>query len=282
MMRRMIQFTFISGLVFAAFPALADVNLTFGLYSSDKPSNMVRMFRPTLNALEKELQAALGEPVTIKMKISKTYDEGVNQLVSGDVDFSRFGPASYINAKKKSPGLSVLAMESKKGKKVFYGIIAVHNDGAIKTVGDLRGKTFAFGSKSSTIGRYLSQLHLSEHKIKAGDLSKYEYLGRHDKVGEAVAAGLFDAGALKESTFNKLVKADKPIRELARFPNVTKPWIARSGIPARIRQALVDSLLALKDPAVMGNLKITGFLTGNDSDYDTIRRSMERNDDFFQ
>ncbi len=281
-MGRVLQFLFLGGFLVSATPALADVQLTFGLYTSDKPSDMVRMFRPTLNAVEEQLRASLGEPVQIKMKISKNYDEGVAALVQGDVDFSRFGPASYINAKRQAPGLSVLAMESKKGAKVFYGIIAVHRDSPLQSVADLRGKSFAFGSDSSTIGRYLSQLHLSENGVRASDLSSYEYLGRHDKVGEAVAAGLFDAGALKDTTFNKLLKAGKPMRELARFPNVTKPWIAREGLPPRVRGALVDALLALNDPAVFGNLKITGFLGGGDGDYDTIRRSMERNGDFFQ
>ena len=38
-------------------------------------------------------------------------------------------------------------------------------------------------------GRYLSQLYLVENDIRAKDLSRYEYLGRHDKVGIAVGRG---------------------------------------------------------------------------------------------
>ena len=41
------------------------------------------------------------------------------------------------------------------------------------TVEDLRGRTFAFGDRNSTIGRYLSQLHLMEHGIRAPDLAGY-------------------------------------------------------------------------------------------------------------
>lgn len=70
----------------------------------------------------------------------------------------------------------------------------------------LRGQTFAFGDERSTIGRYLSQLLLVQHGIRADELLSYEYLGRHDRVGTAVGAGQFDAGALKESTFRKLKK----------------------------------------------------------------------------
>jgi phosphonate transport system substrate-binding protein len=271
-------------LIFSCFalPAQADVSLTFGLYTSDKPSDMVIKFSPVLRALEKDMQASLGEPVKIKMKVSKTYEEGVGLLVAGKVDFSRFGPASYVTAKRQDSGLSILALESVKGKNVFYGIIAVHSDSEIKAVADLSGKTFAFGSEKSTIGRYLSQLYLSDNGIKASSLSKYNYLGRHDKVGEAVAAQLFDAGALKEKTFKKLLKAGKPLRELARFSNVSKPWIARNKLDPIVREALHSSLLGLTDKAALKRLKIAGFLDGNDKDYDTIRRSMDRNHDFFE
>jgi len=35
--------------------AQADVNLKFGVYTSDKPTTMVKMFRPILNILEQEM-----------------------------------------------------------------------------------------------------------------------------------------------------------------------------------------------------------------------------------
>lgn len=260
----------------------ADVALTFGLYASDKPSEMVKMFQPSLRALALKMQAQLGEPVRIKLKVAKTYEQGLDNLVTGAVDFSQFGPASYIAAKEQQPELTLLAMEAKDNDKVFYGIIAVAADSKIQTVEELKGKRFAFGAESSTIGRYLSQLLLIESGVQASDLAAYEYLGRHDIVGEAVAAGLYDAGALKEGTFKKQVKAGKALRELARFPNVTKPWIARKGLPERQIQALRQGLLDMDEPKALSALKVSGFLPGLDSDYDTIRQSIARNAEFFQ
>ena len=48
-------------------------------------------------------------------------------------------------------------------------------------------KSFAFGNELSTIGRYLAQQYLMQHGIHEKDLSHYKYLGRHDRVGTAVA-----------------------------------------------------------------------------------------------
>lgn len=262
--------------------AQADVNLTFGVYASDKPSAMVRQFRPILNILESKMSKQLGEPVKITMHVAKTYEQGIDDLVSGRVDFARFGPASYIEAKESEPGVSILVVESNKGKKVFHGVICVAKGSPIKGVEDLRGARFAFGDERSTIGRYLSQLYLLRHDIRAADLGYFEYLGRHDKVGAAVGAGRFEAGALKESTFNKLVEKGVPLVSIGSFPNVTKPWIARSGLSEKVSRTLRAVLLNIKDKNALKNLSKDGFLLGSDEDYAFIRESILTNHLFFR
>ncbi|MCG8547054.1 MAG: PhnD/SsuA/transferrin family substrate-binding protein [Alphaproteobacteria bacterium] len=260
----------------------SGITLSFGVYSSDKPSSMVRQFRPVLNALEKRMSAIHGHPVTIRMHVSKSYEQGLNDLVSGRVDFARFGPASYIKANEWDPRIEILVLESRKGRKVFKGVICVADDSPIQNVAQLKGKTFAFGNERSTIGRYLAQLYLLRHDITASDLSHYEYLGRHDAVGAAVGGGRFDAGALKESTFKKLVADGVPLRAIADFPNVTKPWIARGGLPDAFKALLRKALLSLDDRKAMKALKTDGFIEGNDEDYAFIREAMVNSHLFFQ
>jgi len=264
--------------------ALANtgLSLNFGVYTSDKPTEVVKQFKPVLEVLEKSLSEKLGLSVDIHLQVASTYQKGIANLVDGTVDFARFGPASYVLAKEKAPGIEVLAMESKKGGKVFYGIICVPGDSPIFEVSELKGKSFAFGDERSTIGRYLSQQHLLEHGISAKYLTDYEYLGRHDRVGAAVARKQFDAGALKESTFKKLVAKGMPIRAIASFPNVTKPWIARNDLNSDHRDAIRAALLEMKDPAALKVLKKNGFLEGSDDDYSIIRQAIATNPAFFQ
>ncbi|MCP4185476.1 MAG: PhnD/SsuA/transferrin family substrate-binding protein, partial [Hyphomicrobiales bacterium] len=161
-------------------------------------------------------------------------------------------------------------------------IIAVHADSAIQSVNDLQGKTFAFGDELSTIGRFLSQLYLYQHGITASDLAQYDYLERHDAVGAAVGAKEYDAGALKESTFKKLVDNDVPIRELARFPNVTKPWFAHESMTGEVFEALRQALLSMDEPAALEALGKDGFLASSDADYAVIQEAIENNDLFFE
>lgn len=260
--------------------ARAEIELVFGTYADDKPSATVRQYRPFLTFLERRMEDRLGEEVTIRLAISKDYDASINDLATGRVDFARFGPASYVHAMERNSEIKIIAMESKNGKKRFQGVIAVHRDSDIQSVKDLVGLSFAFGDELSTIGRYLSQAYLLDEGVHGSDLHGFEYLGRHDLVGEAVGAGKFSAGALKESTFKELVAKGVPIRALVSFDNVTKPWLARSGLDPKVFDAMQQIMLSSQNEEMVKRVSKNGFLAGGDEDYDFIRRAMKRSQDF--
>ena len=261
--------------------APADVRvLTFCTYAADKPTSVVRQFRPVLSALEPELSKRLGQTIRFKTSVASSYDAGIAAIADGRCDLARLGPASFVFATKRNPGLHVIAMEAKGGKKTFNGVIAVREDATFKQVEDLKGASFAFGDELSTIGRFLSQNLLMQHGVYQKDLSSMRYLGRHDAVAAAVAAGDFDAGALKESTFKKKRKAGAPLRALAFVSNVTKPWVGREDLDAATIDALRASLLGLEDEAAFEALGKDGFVEGSAADYAPIREAMAINPKF--
>lgn len=276
----------VSGLVTLAFLAVgsvrADVSLTFGLYTSKKPTEMVRLYRPLLNLLEQALTAELKEPVEIHLQVAKTYEEGIKALTEGTFDFSQVGPVSYVQVKEKKANVELLAIEGTKGQKVVNGVICVLSNSPVQKVEDLKGKRFAFGDQFSTTGRYNSQLYLVEHGITSKDLGGFEYLERHDRVGSAVAAGDFDAGALNERTFRKLIDGGSPLRALAYFPIDGRPWVARDGLPEKVRAALKAALLDVKDPKVLAPIGEEGlvFLAGTDGDFESTRKAVRENHRF--
>ena len=258
----------------------AKVTMTFGVYTSDKPSRMVTKFKPLLQELERKMTAHLQDNVVINMQVYATYEKGIDAIATGEVDFMRLGPASYVFAKEKQPGLSILAVENHKGKKIFKGIICTHQDSPLRTLIDIKGKSFAFGNMKSTIGRYLSQNHMMSQGIYAKNLANFSYLGRHDKVGMAVSSKKYDAGALKEGTFNKLVSKGHKLRKIADFDNVTKPWVSRKGLALTTNTALKTSLLDLTNAAILKAYGKQGFLPGTDRDYEIIRQAIEQNANF--
>jgi phosphonate transport system substrate-binding protein len=257
----------------------AELELRFGVYQTDKASTVFESFRPVLDALEEGVSARLGRTVEIDLQISATYEAGRSDLTQGRVDFARFGPASYVLAQDESRGVRLLAMEEKKRKRRFQGLIVTRADSEIETIAQLAGRRFAFGDRRSTIGRYLSQALLVEEGVLASDLGSFEYLGRHDRVFKAVEIGDADAGAVKESTFKKL-NTEGQLRVLASFPNVTKPWIARAGLDDEIFHALSESLQAINDKNVLRALRISAFVPAEPDDYEFVRVGMRASESF--
>jgi phosphonate transport system substrate-binding protein len=252
--------------------------ITFGVYTSDKPTTMYRKFKPILAYLKDRLGLA-GISAEIEIKIYPSYSGALDAIVNGEVDFARFGPASYVLAKQRNKDIDLLAMEHKQNQKRFYGIFIVPSSSSITSLDQIRGKSFAFGDKYSTIGRYLSQAKMVSAGVRARDLERYEYLGRHDKVALAVAAGNYDAGVVKENTYKKFA-ASRGLKQIGRFANVTKPWVVRAGFDEKLFGVLQQTLLELQDRKILKNLKQDGFLAAEDDDYEIVRRGMQLAQEF--
>lgn len=246
--------------------------LTFGVYAHIRSTEIFRKMAPLRHYLQ-ESMAAKGVPVQIELRIFSSYASAIESLAQGEVDFVRFGPVSYVLAKKANSAIRLLAMESNDGEKRFNGVIFVPSDSPIRSVEDLRGKRLAFGDRRSTTGRYLAQAALFRVGIQGKDLADYAYLGRHDKVAFAVAAGTYDAGAMNENTFDRYAES-KGLRRLLEFPCVTKPWVARAGLDAALFGALRDALLKLRDTNVLQAINRSGLLPATDADYDVISQGM--------
>lgn len=256
--------------------ARETTHLTFGVYTSDKPTVMFRKFKLILSSIEEKMAAQLDRDVKIKLQIYSRYRDAMLALVRGQVDFVRFGPASYVLVKEENPKIELLAIEENEGERRFQGVIFCRTDSSIESLRDLKGKRFAFGDENSTIGRFLAQAKLVEAGIHWDDLSHKEYLGRHDRVVTAVLHRRFDAGAAKIRTFRKY--KDRGLRILESFDNVTKPWVAREGLDPDTLRELREALLSMKDPRALKSIgkKLSGFGRVRDSEYDFVRAGMKR------
>lgn len=272
--------SFLFACAFAApVAAQAPTHLTLGVYSFKKPTEVVRDFGAATDELGRSLTELCGKPVAVHLRVFKTYNECLDKFVAGDVDLVRFGPASYVLAKQRNPAVQLLVAEQEDGKKRCKGVIAVRKDSPVQTLADLRGRTFAFGDENSTIGRYLSQAELLKAGLHADDLSKFRYLDRHDKVFKAVEVGDFDAGAMHIGTFEDLNEKAQ-LREIARFDNVGKPWVARAGLDPQMVRAVRKSLLTMTSEEPLKALKVHGFSETTDEDFQLVRTGMKAAEGF--
>ena len=121
-------------------------------------------------------------------------------------------------------------------------------DPQVKSLQDLKGKTFAFGSVSSTSGSLMPRYFMQKDGIVPEQFfSRVAYSGAHDATAAWVQAGKVDAGVLNASVWQKLVDSGKvdtaKVKVFATTPTYydynwtvrgtsTRPWPRRSSRPS--------------------------------------------------
>jgi len=255
----------------AAYPGV-ELPLTFGVYTFQEPIAMAKNFAPLLAALEESTAHLLRRPVRIDCIIYRSYTNGHDGLLAGEVDFMRVGPASYVLMKARHPGISLLVAEAN----LIHCEIFTRADSGIEDLSQLKGKPFAFGDPESTFGTYLAKVALLRAGIRAGDLStNSHHFPSHDEVGEAVWLDDYAAGSANIVAIDPRFK----LRVLHKFTNVLRmPFVARDGLDPAVAQALKDSLLAQRSPSVLTNFgsKLTGFCEVSDEQYRDLCEEMEK------
>lgn len=235
-----------------------------------------------LQSLADYLTKTLSIPV--KLEITKDYDTSVDLLVEGKVELAYLGPLTYIKARQRNPQVQplVAAIDKTTGRPWYISAIVVTKNSKIENLNDLKGKRFAFVSKSSTSGYLVPSAHLQEVGIDPDrDFAEVKYAGSHEKAKEALLAGEVDAVANDKRLYlnEKGGKLDpekyRIIWESPPIPN--PPIVASSQVPPQLIAALKKALVnAPEGIADFSGLDSSGFTLAQDEDYTGIRNLLDR------
>ena len=167
----------------------ADDVLRFGvgLYQPDKEKNDAT-YRP----LAEHLSRQLGRPV--KLYTVDTWEGLAKSLANGETDIALMGPWGYVLANHVA-GAQAVASILYDGKPEYFAIMVTHPKSGIRSIADLKGRTFAFGDKGSTSGYLIPYHHFQKNGIDPD-----KFLGRvlntkHQAIEMQVTRGEIDAGA---------------------------------------------------------------------------------------
>jgi methyl-accepting chemotaxis protein len=174
--------------------SLAVIKL--GIVPLEAPADMFRKFSTLAEYLSKEV----GKKV--ELRVAPDYETAVSDLVNGTTHLSFMTPSTYIEA-KQTPGIDVLALALRDGKPYHHSVIVTSETSGIEKLGDIKGRSFAFGNEHSTSSHLVPRAMLIDEGITLADLSYFNYLGHHDAVVKAVLKGEFDAGAVTEAVADK-------------------------------------------------------------------------------
>lgn len=189
----------------------------------------------------------------VKSSVPTSYIAVVEAFGTKKADFATFSTFAYILTRdiKKYPIEAAIMTVRGDGEKTYKGQIIARADSGIKSLEDLKGKTFAFTDASSTSGFILPSKLLKDHGV---DLKETVYALKHDNVVTMVYQKQVDAGAtyysspVKEEVNGKVVEkiTDARARVMTQYPDVeskvkiigftqeipNEPWVLRSDLYA--------------------------------------------------
>lgn len=238
--------TFISGLSFISITQ-AETTLRVSAIPDETPTELQRKFKPLGDYLEKETGMKVEFiPVT-------DYAASVEALVANKVDMVWYGGFTFVQANIRSnKGVTPLVQREEDQK--FTSVFIARTDSGIHQLTDLKGKTFTFGSPSSTSGHLMPRLNLLANHIDPDkDLEQIAFSGAHDATIAAVAGGKVQAGALNASVWKKFVDEKKVDTSMVNVFCTTPPffdynWTVRKDMPIALQEKIRNAFLNL-DPS---------------------------------
>jgi len=248
--------------------------LTVGLIPSEDSRAMIANSQVMMDMLAK----ALGMPV--KPFVAADYNGVIEALRSKRLDVAYLGPFSYVLGTTVADIEAFAVAETKKaGRTSYHSLIVARKDSGIKTVADLKGKTFAFVDPTSTSGHLFPKAGL----IKAGfnpdkDFGRVIFSGSHDSNAVAVQNKKIDAVAIADRILDAAIAKGLAKREDLQVvwtsdPIPESPTVWRKDLDPGLKKRVQAAFLEVKDIPWSDQGLLNGFHPTNDAAYNIIRET---------
>lgn len=220
------------------------------------------------------LEQKLGRPVNLI--IPTNYNATVEALGNGSLDFAYLGGLTYIKAHAR---YSVVPLVQRSTDLQFRSCFITSSNSGIHSLGDLKGKTFAFGDINSTSGHLMPYLEMRQAGVDPNSALKYRYTGSHPATAKAVESGAVDAGALDETVYNSMISEGKLDPNKVHVFYMSKPfvdyvWVARKDVDPAMQEKFAQAFTDLKerqDDEILKILRGTNFVRANNEEYTVLR-----------
>ena len=257
--------------------------LRVGFVPAEDAQQVVQNAQPLVDMLQKELR------IEIQPFVATDYTGVVEALRSNKLDIAFLTPASYVLAKSEA-NVRVALKSEREGSAYYYAAIITRADSGIKTLSDLRGKTFAFGDPLSTSAHIFPLKMFKENGIDpVRDFKKIIYSGGHDATVLAVFNGKVDAGATyanspdsRDTAWMRYLKKPEEVKKIRAIafsePIPADNLVINGNLDSRMAEKIEQIFLTLsRDPKGNKMLRdlyqIDGFVPATDKDYDSVRQA---------
>lgn len=191
--------------------AQAPKTLRFGLLPAEDPTQMVEMFKGIADHVGK----TLGVPTTVR--VSESYNALIEAMRAGHLDIVYVGGSQYVKMLDLKMDVEPLVLNKDTSGRTYYkSCVISRSESDIRTWNDLKGKTFAFVSPTSTSGGVAPTYLLLKNGIDPDkDFKSKLYAGKHDAAFLAVKNKKVDAAAVGDFYFWRW--ADRKILDMEKF-----------------------------------------------------------------
>lgn len=242
----------------------------------ENPTELQRKYQPMVDYLKAKLGTDVQYvPVT-------DYGAAVQALSAGKIDFAWLGGFTHVQARVMDGAVPLCMRDI---DREFKSVFIAHAESGIATQADLKGKSFAFGAKSSTSGHLMPRHFLTtELKIDPENdfAGKPVYSGAHDATVKMVESGKVAAGALNIEVWERLLRENKVDTAKVKVIWTTPPyvdyvWTARKDVDPKLRDAFTKAFLDLDaaNPEHAAVMKLQGakkFVPASPKDFDATEQ----------
>lgn len=226
-------------------PAWSDApkELRVSAIPDENPTELMRIYTPFAEYLSKEL----GIPVRYYPVVD--YAATVEALAAKKLDMVWYGGFTFVQARKRTG--NAIPVVSREEDLRFHSKFITRPETGIKTLANLKGKTFSFGSVSSTSGHLMPRYFLLQNGIDPErDFATFSFSGAHDATALWVESGKVDAGALNEAVWDKLVQAKRIDPNKVQVFWTTPPyidyvWTVRGDLDSSLVERIVAAFTKL-------------------------------------
>ncbi|WP_300657160.1 putative selenate ABC transporter substrate-binding protein [Pseudomonas sp.] len=264
----------------AVFAQAADV-LRVSAIPDEAPTELLRKFKPLGAYLEQQLD------MKVEFVPVSDYAAVVEALAADRIDLAWLGGFTFVQARLKTADTAhpaIPLVQRAEDEKFTSKIISA--DSAVHSLQDLKGKTFAFGSVSSTSGSLMPRYFMLQDGIKPEEFfSRIAYSGAHDATAAWVQAGKADGGVLNASVWDKLVAAGKIDTDKVKVIATTPPyfdynWTVRGTLDPVVRDKIQAAFLALdsanpEHKAILDLQAASGFIATKAENYQGIEEAAQ-------
>ena len=242
----------------------------------ENPQEMLRIYTPFADYLAKEI----GVPVKFTPVVD--YAATVEGLAANKLDMVWYGGLTSVQAARRAKGATRIVMRKEDAE--FKSHFITRKETGIRSLKDLKGKTFSFGSVSSTSGHLMPRFYLLKGGINPEkDFSKFGFSGAHDATAAWVEASRVDAGALNFLVWDKLVETKKvDTGKVVIFwttpPYVDYVWTVRGGLDRSLMEKISKAFVKLdykkpEDKKLLDLHRTKGYIPAKDTDWKGIEEA---------